>query len=530
MGRDRWDRTDRSSNDGRRDQPVLPTPELIRQRIQEFENKSDLTETQRAEIVNIYNRVLNDLEAEKSLEDRRDQFTNLLNSVDQDRKTAQEQLLNLEQTPTVDPTGKSFEQLTGDVQKMSLEAQKAAKELDQLNNQPQRRSERRLEIPRLQAALTNRISELDTQFQTRRPGDSEDLSTANKLLYEVQRANAQLELDALREEAAYYDASEDLLPLQIDIAKRQVELVNEELRLWQDAAAAKQDRDVKKELLGALEKEGSVPDELKSIAQENLELVQQWQQQAEQITKTNEMIESARKLRVDWDERFDKSRTMIASQGGVTSTVGEILRNQSRELPDVRQLKIDRRQTDRQIIELRDDLFQVGEQLTDLSDLDASVRGTLSKIVPTLTDEQRQSLEDPADALLEQRVKILQGIRTSRNNHLQRLLDLALAQDTLVGVIQRYRTFIDERVLWIPSSRRSQLGGFQRSRRIDRQFLRTAAVADDHPKCSAESQVAAVPASRPIGVGACARFLSHAHVGQDHRVRTAGKFSNVSTF
>lgn len=439
----------------------LPAPELIRQRIQEFENKPELSDTQRAEIVSIYNRVLNDLEADKSLEDRRDRFTNLLNSVDQDRKAAQEQLRDLEQTPTVDPTGKSLEELTDEVQKKSLEAQKAAKALDQLNNQPQRRSERRLEIPRLQAELTNRISELDTQIQTRRPGDSDDLTAANKLLYDVQRANSQLELDALREEVAYYDASEDLLPIQIDIAKRQMELVNQELQLWQSAAAAKQDRNVKKELVGALEKEGSVPDELKSIAQENLQLVQQWSQQGDQITKTNQLIESARKLRVDWDERFDKSRTMIASQGGVTSTVGEILRNQSRELPDVRQLKMDRRQTDRQITELRDKSFQVGERLADLADLDASVRDTLSKILPPLTVEQRQSLKAPADALFEQRVKIWQGIRTSQNNHLQRLLDLALAQDTLVGVVQRYKTFIDERVLWIPSSRRVGWRDFQ---------------------------------------------------------------------
>ncbi len=440
---------------------ALLTSATIEQRIKEVEKQEGLSEAQRTEIVNVYNQALSNLDAQKSLLAKREQFSQLLGQIDQEEKKAQQQLTDLKKTPAVDTAGKSLNDLMLEVQKKTLDSQQAGKELDRIDDEPERRADRRLEIPRIQASLTSKISELDADAQKKLPGDSAQLVAAKRVLSDIQRANINLQLDALKDEAAYYDASSGLLPIQIEVAKQRVALTDKQLSLWQKAAASKQNSDVGKERAEALQMAESVPDQLKSLAKENVTLVAKWKKLADEITSTNKGINQVDSQRVEWDEKFDNSRAMITAQGGVTATVGEILRNQSRDLPDIRQLKIDRRQTDQRITSLRDEQFRLNEQLNKLADLSQEEKSTLDAITPPLSVKQRKLLTKPTHQLFVQRIKLLEGVRSVRDNQLQRLLDLALKQDALLDVVQRYRTFINERVLWIPSSRRVKLSDLE---------------------------------------------------------------------
>ncbi|MDG2382165.1 MAG: mechanosensitive ion channel [Pirellulaceae bacterium] len=445
---------------------ALPTPAVLQQRTKEVASKENLSEAQRTEIVNVYNQALSDLDAQKSLMAKRDQFSELLSQITQEQKKAEKQLGDLKKGPDIETSGKPLNDLMLEVQKKTLESQQAGKDLDRIDDEPERRADRRLEIPRLQVSLASKISDLDSKARDKLPGDSADLVAAKRVLSDIKRANANLQLDALKNEAAYYDASNDLLPIQIEVAKQRVALTEQELKIWQKAAAWKQNSDVGQERAEALQMVENVPDQLKSLAKENVDFVKEWKKLVDEITSTNQSIDKVDHQRIEWDGKFDNSRAMIAAQGGVTATVGEILRNQSRDLPDFRQLKIDRRQTDQQITGLRDQQFQLNERLNQLTDLGQKERTTLDAIVPPISAEERKTLVGPTHKLFAQRIKLLQGIRTVRDNQLQRLLDLALTQDAMLDVVQRYRIFINERVLWIPSSRRvklSDLGGLAKA-------------------------------------------------------------------
>lgn len=441
----------------------LPTADLLQQRIKEVEGATTLSEPQRTEIIGIYNRALSELEAISKLETRIKQLQESTESVAEDRAKAEADLKSLETKPTIDRRNKTVTELNAEARTAESAVQEAEKGLDAINDQPQQRTERRLAIPGLLAELNRRSNELSDAAIADTTGELAELSDAKSALNQIEQRKVQLEIESYQDEIAFYDASQDLLPLQIEVARQRVAYQTQLLRLWQTAAAARQNRDVQDKLLEALAKEGSVPDELREIAKTNVEKIEVWGEQADTLAQTDQSLHEVRQQRVDWDERFDKARAMIVSQGGVTSTVGLILRSQGRDLPDLRQLKLARHRNQRTITNVRDELFRTNEELSELADLDASVANELTRLSPQPSPERLKELEAPTRALLEQRVTVLQGLRTTDRNYLQSLLNLALAQDTLYDVVKGFSQFIDEQVLWIPSSRAISLDDISNS-------------------------------------------------------------------
>ena len=161
-----------------------------------------------------------------------------------------------------------------------------------------------------------------------------------------------------------------------------------------------------------------------------------------------------RQQRAEWDDEFDKSREMIAAQGGVTTSVGLILRNQKRDLPNIRKLNLARRSNQVKITELRDRLYSTTQELDSLKELDQFTREKLANINPPLSAEQQKQLEAPTRSLMEQRETILSGSRDTDRDRLQSLLNLSLASERLFDVVTDINSYIDQQVLWIPSSKR----------------------------------------------------------------------------
>ena len=432
----------------------LPTSETIEQRIQEIESSAKLSDAEKGKILSLYNQALTELSAITELSAKRQAFHESISGLPEERSKFEEEIKNYAETPNIDTEGKSIQQLSKEAQNAGAEVQDAQRKLDIIGNEPARRAGLRLKIPAMMAELNRQSSELNRESQAPTTDESSEMSAAKSLFNQIEQRRVSVELDKLKIESNYYSLAEEVLTLEIDAAKEKVAYLTTIQRLWQTASNSQQALEIDKAIKEATATKAAAPSELKQIAETNLKMIEEWKRQKDLLADANERVYATRKQRSEWDDEFDKSREMIAAQGGVTTSVGLILRNQKRDLPNIRQLNLTRRRDQVEIIELRDRLYSTTQELESLKELDEFTREELANINPPLSAEQQKQLEAPARSLMEQRVTILSGSRDTDRDRLQSLLNLSLASERLFDVVTDIDTYIDQQVLWIPSSRR----------------------------------------------------------------------------
>ena len=193
------------------------------------------------------------------------------------------------------------------------------------------------------------------------------------------------------------------------------------------------------------------PAELNRLAQENVELTAKRQVVGESIQRTRKDLEATVKLWSQLREQFDRIQAQIGLAAQVTEAVGQILRKNRQDLPNVRKLNDASEARKTELYDIRFSLIESEQQLWPLLDMDAKTRSELELLALEVPADRLQELETDLRDLLQAKKSALDGLKTDLETYYRELANLDFQEDQLISLTENYAEFVDQRVMWIRS-------------------------------------------------------------------------------
>jgi potassium efflux system protein len=324
-----------------------------------------------------------------------------------------------------------------------------------LEKEPNRRANRRKEIRELLMAAQTSGRDLRKQLGAEPPKDEPSaLSLSRRISLQARLHCIDEEVPALQAELAKYEAEDavELVRLNRDLLAQQIALGQQNLKKLTELLDRARRREAERAVAETHRVQVDVDPLLRSLAAENARLAEELQS----VTKPIESAERDLKQVGDlWDklrEQFSKTREKAAGVG-LTETIGQLLRKQRAKLPDPPDFQRGVDVSSHEIDETQFRLYELDEIRSSVANPDPLIQQIMVRAPSGLSETDRKALEKSARDIIESKQQLLDQLTRNLNSYYDTLLELVITQRRLIELINAYADFIDERVLWIRSSR-----------------------------------------------------------------------------
>jgi len=356
-----------------------------------------------------------------------------------------------EQPPNVqaDATLAQVQQLLSQAEMRLSNAQKSQLSLQ---DEPKRRADRRLEIPKLADAVKLQIQEIDKLLEAKPATDEPvDVTTATQLQLEARKQAITAEKVASQVELQFYDATGELLSAQRDLAARSVAEAEEQVNALRVIVNERRRQEAEQQVMEARKTSALAHPAVRQIAEVNAELANQRKLLVNRIESTSRELVLTDQQVVDLEVKFKKISKRFDT-AGATEAIGLLLRKQRDDLPDIvsHQRKINPRS-----IEITNTYLEVidyEEKRNDLATLDQNARDIVKRVDPTTPLSGRDYLEEEVRRVLESQRDVYDSLIADTNSLLDKLVELDVRQRQLISKSAEYAEYCDERILWIRSA------------------------------------------------------------------------------
>lgn len=363
------------------------------------------------------------------------------------------------QEATINTTATSLADLQGQMQEAVRQLEAARQQAQALNEDIQRRADRRVEIPRLVANAKQRLEDVQQEeVGTALPSESSVEAQARVALASSRRAAISNELAAYEAEIRSYDATNELLSLQQDYAAQEIARLEKLTDLWQEKVSSSRKAEAGEAARKAREEQATAQTAhsvIQKLSEENAVLAAartgphglsaSIEKSDARLQEVNEALETVRQ-----QERGIQSRVNAV---GLSDAVGILLRKQREELRALltryNAAKLSRQEiasTHLEILELEDERAR----LRDLAPLVASATEAIVTTSETLTRDEATSAVRP---LLERKRELVRALIQDYNSYFSRLIEIDTNTQLLQDEATELAAYIDERILWIPTGR-----------------------------------------------------------------------------
>jgi potassium efflux system protein len=335
-----------------------------------------------------------------------------------------------------------------------------------LEKEANRRSNRRKEIRERLLALHDEYVEYRKQFAAPvAPGESAPVALAHHTLAQTKMQSIEQEAPALRAELAQYDAEDavDLVRLQRDVLvqriageERHVKSITE---LLDQTRRAEADRAV----AAARRLEVQADPLLQAQTKENVSLAEESQKLSKPIETAEQELKKAKLALESLTKQFAQIKQK-ADGVGLTNPIGQLLRKQRAALPDPPQRSVDA--SSQVIDEVQFRIYELDELRSSLANPEPIIQDILKQAPPSMSEESRRMLEKASREVVESKQQSIDTLSHRLSNYSDTLLELVFTQRKLIELLNEYAQYIDERVLWIRSSRPLSAGDVFRGRAI----------------------------------------------------------------
>jgi len=430
------------------------TIESVLSRQKKIEDNTDLDPAIKTKILETYTRTLEQLKASNEANMRSQQLGKLTRESPDALITLKADLARpiAEQTQAapVDATLPQVQQLLS-VAEMNLTG--ADTSLKSLQDEPKRRADRRLEIPKLADAAKLQLQEID-KLLVSKPAQEEptEVTTASRMLLESRKKAISAETTASQAELQLFEATGELLSAQRDMAARRVAEADGLVKALRVMVNERRRQEAEQQAQEARKTSAQADPAVRKIAEVNAELATQRQLLAGRIESTARELEQIDAQVATIDEQF-KSISKRYDTAGATEAIGLLLRKQRDDLPEVwlHQRKIKQRSTE--ISNTYLELIDYEEKRNELATLDQRARKVVQDIDFTApTDFERSYLEEEVRRVLESQRDVYDSLITDINSLLDKLVELDVRERQLISESNEYAAYCDERILWIRSA------------------------------------------------------------------------------
>lgn len=440
-----------------------PVVETIQARLQQLQGSPDAASEANAALMKLYQQALSDFEAAATAKEKRIAWQEkaaaapkLLENAKQAKASLQAETEKGTEKKVDDLTSQSFEQLQQNLSRLQAELSAAAAKRLQLQEEVTRREQRRKELPQ-------QISAAKTKLQQAQGLASGVAATGDSLVDEATQWSAEANLALLTEqlasleaELAAYESETLLLPLQLELAETEEKRVQTQVRLYEQAAAARQQSRIADfasqlreqpvpQIAGASELYAELGGWL-GPPSDQVDIT--WRQIAERRAALKSEKENAAAELARWREIRATMEARVSTNGGqpsvsgLNSWVGLMLREQRGRLPDPNQQS-------RELRKLQEDVQTADSLRWKLDDAIFKTQA-LRDVAEETQDEKSLSVAD----------EILKEMMVDVNGYLNDLYEMALVRTDTREFTYAYEEFVDKHVLWIRSMEPLRLSDF----------------------------------------------------------------------
>lgn len=423
---------------------------------QQIADSTELEEAGKAKAQELVNQALDNITRAGNLREEASRHTNLAGETGARLEATRAALDALQKQPAyTPPENADLAQIEQELGQKSTELASAKKELSELDAEQSRRSTRRKTITDTLATTADRLAEVKKQLETPPPADEPALlSAARQRELSSRQAAIEAERAAFNAELIRYDAERQvsMVPTQLDLATRRVarlESAVSALQALKTRVTARQAEERAREArLAALEADP----ELKEYAERNRQLAEQaaevlkaQQSVAAELKRSTAALEEIRK-------KFERTKEKVDTVG-LTRPIGLLLRRQRAQLSEdpTAEPALDEFQHKIDLIHL--ELFEISEERADLPKPEDVVDSVLAEAGARYDEDDRALIEEQAEVLLDKQRELLDILYRDYSAYFETLVEWSTQETLLASVTEEYARYIDERVLWIRTSR-----------------------------------------------------------------------------
>jgi potassium efflux system protein len=427
----------------------------IEAKLNELEEQTDVSEETRQTLTDRYRSALTNLDALQAFEAEAKGYIEALDSAPKEAAAlrAESQALATLPDPPVDlPKQVSVTEIEQLLAREQAEAASLEAQLEELEKALGEHSEQPTEVRKRIAQASEALAELDAELKRPQPADQRaDVQQARTWALETQRDALRAEMVMLDQKIVSADARRRLTEARRDqraaalaqLKEQRAFLENEAdrlrrleaERLRQEAASAERELADADPIVQALARRNRDISELISRITENLDRIDERQATLDEaLRETREHFKSAR-------ERV--------SAAGLSQTVGRILFDERADLPSIRGLHEQARQRAEEIAEITLEQLRLRDSLRELQDPSEAVDQVLADAgSPGAGVDLRDQV---TEQLLRQRDLLEQALRV-QDSYQRAIGDLDFTADQYVDLLERYRDFLAEHLLWVRST------------------------------------------------------------------------------
>jgi potassium efflux system protein len=287
------------------------------------------------------------------------------------------------------------------------------------------------------------------------PDEQQALTDARMLNTELRRIAHGAEINMLEQELVSHSARLELLMARLDVAQssrlqrqRRVELLRTQVNERRQTAAS-----LAQETAEVIELEAAnAHPVVRALAEDNAGMTRELPAVVARIELATTQLDQINADARDLELRLARSRQRLGV-GGLSRSIGLLLIEESRNLPQVSQHRVQVNARSNMLAEVGLDQMRIQEQRRELRALDARVDIVMNDVVGDVKDEAELArIRSEVYLLLRDRRDLLIQANDTYSSYLQVLGDLDVAQRRLLNSAGEYREFLGQNLLWIPSA------------------------------------------------------------------------------
>ncbi len=147
-----------------------------------------------------------------------------------------------------------------------------------------------------------------------------------------------------------------------------------------------------------------------------------------------------------------KSAEKKISLAGLSPALGKILREQRRNLSSQAEMERQSQKIQNETALTSLEQFKIEDALKSLVDIDASLKTMMQDVDTAMPLDQRMMIQAELRVLLNNKKEFLNKLLLADTTYLRILGDYDFARQQMAGQAQKFAAYLDERLLWVPSS------------------------------------------------------------------------------
>ena len=427
--------------------------EEISAKLKNLELRTELAATDKEKLTRIYSDSLDRLSEIQSLAVLKTDYETKINAAPDEKVKFQGLLENDLKTEDGYSDDLTLDQIEQKLAALQVELSVAQKEATALVNEPQRRANRRTEIPKEITAVNDELIKKTEKVTDSVPADAiDEIKQAENTLKFLTEDALKAKAKTLELELEMYNARGELLPLRKEYYTKKQQLLSKQVKAWEEhvntrrkleaEAASQQAKDVISEV-------ASIP-VLDTLSKQNFEIAQKQSEIAIKIEAAGEFQKKIEAELKGLKSEYERIQKMV-NEVGLSPAIGYLLHTKRLNLGDIKEYQ--KRLKDRidQMSLAQFELLDYDEKRSNLKDLadkaedlvnSSSVHGRFN----------REEVIDKAEELLQTKRANLETLVGYYSNYTNTLAAIDVAERNYVALFLEFENFINEHILWVKNT------------------------------------------------------------------------------